>query len=441
VLACCLLSLLLLRLPRCRRRGELALYTLFLAAGAFAGLVPNRGPAADVAALLAPWAAGLYAGALAGGGPAALARWTAAVAACGLLSAAPGVFGFGSTLPAVLFRLFVVQAASGYPLRQFHRAWRAERAGSLLASAVSFALLSLALGEALLARAGLAPELAAPLAAACAVLLAGGYRMAQEGYLLPGGWSGQAQRERQREALAEARRRLLAAEDGLELAGRTAAPGLLAGGAAHELRGVLGLVQVTAEHGLREREPQAMARSLELVAEQAAQGRRALGELLEPVARGREAEPEKVRLPGDLEGLLRLARASFRREGIRLDYGRGVEAAALARKGELEQALLTLLANAADSVRPCRQAGEREIRVRVRSAAGMAELEVADNGPGVDPLEAASIFQPGVSGKGSTGLGLFLARRLAERNGGSLELVELPAGQGGLFRLRLPAAE
>ena len=436
------MCLLLLRFPHCRRRGDLASFALFLAACAFCGLVPNRGPAADAAGLLLPWAAGLYAGALTAGSVGSRVAWTAAMAGCGLLSAAPSLFGFSFSVPAALFRLFINLAAAGLPLRQLHRAWRSGRAGSLLAAWLSLALLALALGEALLARAGLAPDVGAPLAAACVALLVGGYRLAQEGYLLGEGWTGQARREREREALlAEARRRLLRAEDGLELAGRTAAPGLLASGAAHELRGILGLLLAAAEYGLQEGEPRAMTRSLQLVVEQAAQGRRALGELLEPVARGRETEPERVLLPDDLEGLLRLARASFRREGIRLDYGGAGQTAALARKGELEQALLTLLANAADSVRGFRKGGEREIRLRFRCAEGMAELEVADNGPGVDPLAAGSIFQPGVSGKDSTGLGLYLARRLAERNGGSLQLVDLPAGQGGLFRLRLPAAE
>ena len=79
--------------------------------------------------------------------------------------------------------------------------------------------------------------------------------------------------------------------------------------------------------------------------------------------------------------------------------------------------------------------------MRFRAEAGQAVLEVGDNGAGVDPLLAGRIFEPGTSGKGSTGLGLYLARAFAERNGGSLELVSLPPGKGGLFRLRLPAAE
>ena len=54
------------------------------------------------------------------------------------------------------------------------------------------------------------------------------------------------------------------------------------------------------------------------------------------------------------------------------------------------------------------------------------------------PVCGERIFEPGTSGKGSTGLGLYLARAFAERSGGSLELVS--RSEGGLFRLRLPAA-
>jgi signal transduction histidine kinase len=326
------------------------------------------------------------------------------------------------------------------PLAALARAWRAGREGSLLALLLSFALLSVSLGLALLARARLVAELSAPLPAACAVLLAGGYRLAQEGYLLGEGWWGPVRRERERQdELAGARRRLREAEGSLDLADRAAAAGLLAGGAAHELRNLLGFAQAAAEYGLRQREPEDLARALSLVLARTAEARRALGELLEPLARGEEAQPQTMRLPGDLEGLLRLARASFRREGIRLDYNREPHTSVSARKGELGHVLLTLLANAADSVRQ-RPAG-REVRVRFRAEEGQVVLEVGDNGSGVDPLLAGRIFEPGASGKGSTGLGLYLARAFAERNGGSLELVGLPPGEGGLFRLRLPAVE
>jgi signal transduction histidine kinase len=438
-LAACALALLALRFPGCRRRGELGRYFLFLSLTALAGLAPNREPLAGPLALLVVWSAGLYGFGLGGARSAGQAPlpWSAVMAAAGLAWATPFLLGLDRGLPAAAFRLFLLLAASVPPSLALGRAWRAGREGSALAQLLTFELLCASLGLALLARAGLARECHAPLAAACGVLLASGYRLAQEGYLLSEGWRGPLARARRREGeLASARGRLLEAEGSLDLAARAAAAGLVTGGVAHELRNLLGFVQAAAEHGLRRGEPEALAGSLRLVLAQTGQARRALGELLEPLAGGPEAEPQIVRLPADLEQMLRLARASFRRQGIRLECIREARASVSARKGELGQVLLTLLSNAADSVR--QRPDGREVSVRFRAEQGQVVLEVGDNGAGVDPRLAARIFQPGASGKGSTGLGLYLARAFAQRSGGSLELVD--RAEGGLFRLRLPAA-
>ncbi len=68
---------------------------------------------------------------------------------------------------------------------------------------------------------------------------------------------------------------------------------------------------------------------------------------------------------------------------------------------------------------------------------GRVELDVSDDGPGVDP--GLDPFTRGTSNAGSTGIGLWLARRIAESHGGSLELVQ-DAGAGARFRLALPSA-
>jgi signal transduction histidine kinase len=61
-------------------------------------------------------------------------------------------------------------------------------------------------------------------------------------------------------------------------------------------------------------------------------------------------------------------------------------------------------------------------------------IDVADDGPGLALGEAA--FERGVSGAGSSGYGLWLARAIARAHGGELEAVAAPAG--ALFRLSLP---
>ena len=65
-------------------------------------------------------------------------------------------------------------------------------------------------------------------------------------------------------------------------------------------------------------------------------------------------------------------------------------------------------------------------------------IEVADDGPGVRADIAGRVFDVLVTARtGGTGLGLPLARRIAEAHGGSIAMVER-AGEGATFRVELP---
>ena len=65
-------------------------------------------------------------------------------------------------------------------------------------------------------------------------------------------------------------------------------------------------------------------------------------------------------------------------------------------------------------------------------------ITVADDGPGVPPEIAGTLFEPLVSHTaGGTGLGLALARRITEAHGGTIALV--PTAKGATFRIELPA--
>lgn len=102
----------------------------------------------------------------------------------------------------------------------------------------------------------------------------------------------------------------------------------------------------------------------------------------------------------------------------------------------LEQVFVNLLENAASH-----GGSHRGTDVTVRSgAAGWAEVEIRDYGPGIPPGLAEKIFEPRVRGTtdvAGTGLGLPIARGIVEAHGGTL--VVAPAQPGAAFLVSLPA--
>ena len=63
----------------------------------------------------------------------------------------------------------------------------------------------------------------------------------------------------------------------------------------------------------------------------------------------------------------------------------------------------------------------------------MIVVEVGDHGDGVPPELAPHVFDRGVSGAASTGVGLALARALVEADGGRLELARTKPATFAVF--------
>jgi signal transduction histidine kinase len=84
--------------------------------------------------------------------------------------------------------------------------------------------------------------------------------------------------------------------------------------------------------------------------------------------------------------------------------------------GALSQVLATLVEN---SLRH----GRGTATITARRTGGSVVVEVTDDGPGIPAHLGSRVFERTVSSSGSTGLGLALARDLAEADGGRLELV------------------
>lgn len=102
----------------------------------------------------------------------------------------------------------------------------------------------------------------------------------------------------------------------------------------------------------------------------------------------------------------------------------------------LEQLLVNLLENAARHTPP-----GTEVLVRARGEPAGLDLEVADQGPGIAPGEAERVFERFHRGGRATGqgagLGLAIARAIAEVHGGTLRVAPRDGG-GASFRLLLP---
>ncbi|HET8893652.1 MAG TPA: ATP-binding protein [Gaiellaceae bacterium] len=89
--------------------------------------------------------------------------------------------------------------------------------------------------------------------------------------------------------------------------------------------------------------------------------------------------------------------------------------------------------------------GRRSVRVDVERNAGSVRYVVEDDGPGIEPAEAESIFEPGRRGTAGrsangdgAGLGLALARRLARGVAG--DVVVATSERGARLVVSLPAA-
>jgi signal transduction histidine kinase len=107
-------------------------------------------------------------------------------------------------------------------------------------------------------------------------------------------------------------------------------------------------------------------------------------------------------------------------------------------RDRLRQVMTNLLDNA---VKYSPAGGEVEVEALAEN--GRISIEVRDRGPGIASEHHSLIFEKfgrvtGEHAKPGTGLGLFIARSIAEAHGGSLE-VRTREGEGTAFALELPA--
>lgn len=110
---------------------------------------------------------------------------------------------------------------------------------------------------------------------------------------------------------------------------------------------------------------------------------------------------------------------------------------AMADPQHLQQVVWNLVQNALRYGRVPNTPARVAVVTRMASERGPVLLEVTDRGPGIPPKVAAQIFEPFyTTNEFGTGLGLYLARQMAEACQATLEYVPIGGG-GACFRLTL----
>lgn len=209
--------------------------------------------------------------------------------------------------------------------------------------------------------------------------------------------------------------------------------------ASHELRTPLSVLMTGSEVLLDHPEPslEMYREGLERTRNAAERMRATIDELLVD-ARGRARTID--RRPADLVALARAAIDDL----ATLAESKGVELALLATNpvecAVDEPTVRRAVANLVDNAIKHAPEGSR-VDIQVVATPSEAVITVTDQGPGIPPGDQSRIFDRFWQGNGApgTGLGLPIARQIAQAHGGDLKLTSPgPTGKGAQFRLNLP---
>lgn len=206
----------------------------------------------------------------------------------------------------------------------------------------------------------------------------------------------------------------------------------LVGDVSHQLRSRLTALQLRLESLAQEAEGDAADEGAAAL-EQAEQLAQVLDELLAAARAARSAEAEPLDLSRELDTIVGEWREVLRKQGRVLRMRVPDELTARATPTRLREAMGVLLDNA-------RKHGRGTVTVSARREDSTVVIEVGDAGEGVPDDLAAHVFERGVSGAGSTGVGLALARALVDADGGRLELATARPATFALF-LPIPSAD
>ncbi len=196
--------------------------------------------------------------------------------------------------------------------------------------------------------------------------------------------------------------------------------------ASHQLRTPLTALSMRLEEILHTDDPETVRDEARIALDQVERLAGTVDHLLSRTRKQRAATAVPLQVDDVLAQQIEEWKPAFANAGrhLKLAGTRGLWCSAT--PGGLSQIVATLLENSLVH-------GAGTVTVRTRWSGGSVVVEVADEGSGVPPDLAPLIFERSVSSRASTGLGLALARDLAEADGGRLALVALRPAVFALF--------
>jgi PAS domain S-box-containing protein len=218
--------------------------------------------------------------------------------------------------------------------------------------------------------------------------------------------------------------------------------GLLIGSVSHALKGLLnGLAggMYLVETGFAKDKPDRVRQGWEIVKRNVARIRSTVSDILY-YAKDREPVWETLSAAELAEEVCGLMQPRAGELGARLTSELDPTAGRFEGDPRALRALLVnLLENSLDACRLDPKKPDHEVTLRLDGSADRVRFEVRDNGVGMDQETRDKAFSLFFSSKGTegTGLGLFIANRIALAHGGTIEL-ESQAGVGTQFVVELP---
>ncbi|MFH1982352.1 MAG: PAS domain S-box protein [Pseudomonadota bacterium] len=163
-----------------------------------------------------------------------------------------------------------------------------------------------------------------------------------------------------------------------------------------------------------------------------------VGNLKDFYRRSETRDMSAISLNGAVENALRLAGASLRKAGVAIDVALTPELPEMVGNPQsVEQICLNILLNAVEAID--HDHGHIDVRTG-RSTDGRLYFSIADNGKGISPEVAPTIFDPFVTDKqayGGTGLGLSVSYSLVQAHRGEIQ-ASARDGCGTVFTVHFP---